>query len=156
MVLHGRRRADGTGQLDVALIHMHRGDRGGTGQFLGIDPYFDDLFCLAARKRFMSVEQIVDTEEFLRLGPPQLLPRPQDDGAVQRGIERLLMVLRRTNSAHLHRLWCATSIRYRVEGRRSCGFIGSLRACSARPLLTRQRFAQHRHLTSLDSKTAKR
>src|SRR3954470_2818196 len=57
-------------ELDVALIHMHRGDQGGTGQFLGVDPYFDDLFCMAARKRFMSVEQIVDTEQFLRLGPP--------------------------------------------------------------------------------------
>ena len=29
--------------LDVALIHMHRGDQGGTGQYLNVDPYFDDL-----------------------------------------------------------------------------------------------------------------
>ena len=34
--------------LDVALIHMHRGDQGGTGQYLGVDPYFDDLMCMAA------------------------------------------------------------------------------------------------------------
>src|SRR5688572_30181431 len=39
--------------LDVALIHMNRGDQGGTGQFLGIDPYFDDLMCMAATRRFM-------------------------------------------------------------------------------------------------------
>jgi glutaconate CoA-transferase, subunit A len=72
-------------ELDVALIHMHRGDQGGTGQFLGIDPYFDDLFCMAARKRFMSVEQIVDTEEFLKLGPPQSIRinRLMTDGVVE-------------------------------------------------------------------------
>ena len=56
-------------QLDVALIHMHRGDQGGTGQFLNIDPYFDDLFCGAATKRFMSVEKLIDTDDFLKEGP---------------------------------------------------------------------------------------
>src|SRR5262245_51445012 len=40
-------------ELDVALVHMHRGDRGGTGQFLGVDPYLDDLMCLAARRRVL-------------------------------------------------------------------------------------------------------
>ena len=38
-------------ELDVALVHMHRGDQGGNGQFLNVDPYFDDLMCLAARTR---------------------------------------------------------------------------------------------------------
>ena len=72
-------------ELDVALVHMHRGDRGGTGQCLGIDPYFDDLMCMAARKRFMSVEKIVDTEEFLRAGPPQTIRinRLMTDGVVE-------------------------------------------------------------------------
>jgi glutaconate CoA-transferase subunit A len=72
-------------ELDVALIHMHRGDQGGTGQYLGIDPYFDDLYCMAARKRFMSVEQIVDTEEFLKLGPAQSIRinRLMTDGVVE-------------------------------------------------------------------------
>lgn len=55
--------------LDVALIHMHRGDQGGTGQFLNVDPYFDDLFCGAATKRFMSVEKLIDTGDFLKEGP---------------------------------------------------------------------------------------
>src|SRR5262245_12093604 len=27
-------------ELDVALIHMHRGDQGGNGQYLNVDPYF--------------------------------------------------------------------------------------------------------------------
>jgi glutaconate CoA-transferase subunit A len=72
-------------ELDVALIHMHRGDQGGTGQYLGIDPYFDDLYCMAARKRFMSVEQIVDTEAFLKLGPAQSIRinRLMTDGVVE-------------------------------------------------------------------------
>ena len=43
--------------MDVALIHMHRGDSRGNGQYLNVDPYFDDLFCMAAARRFMSVER---------------------------------------------------------------------------------------------------
>ena len=72
-------------ELDVALIHMHRGDQGGTGQCLGVDPYFDDLMCMAARQRFMSVEQLVDTDEFLKLGPPQTIRinRLMTDGVVE-------------------------------------------------------------------------
>ena len=72
-------------ELDVALIHMHRGDRGGTGQCLGVDPYFDDLFCMAARKRFMSVDKLVDTEDFSRAGAPQTIRinRLMTDGVVE-------------------------------------------------------------------------
>jgi glutaconate CoA-transferase, subunit A len=72
-------------ELDVALIHMHRGDQGGTGQFLNVDPYFDDLMCMAARRRFMSVERIVDTEDFLKEGPVHSLRinRLMTDGVVE-------------------------------------------------------------------------
>jgi glutaconate CoA-transferase subunit A len=72
-------------ELDVALIHMHRGDQGGTGQCLGIDPYFDDLMCMAARHRFMSVEKLVDTDDFLSAGPPQTIRinRLMTDGVVE-------------------------------------------------------------------------
>jgi glutaconate CoA-transferase subunit A len=71
--------------LDVALIHMNRGDQGGTGQYLGIDPYFDDLFCLAAKRRFLSVERIVETDTFLDEGPVQSLRinRLMTDGVVE-------------------------------------------------------------------------
>ena len=34
--------------LDVALVHLNRADRHGNARYLGPDPYFDDLFCLAA------------------------------------------------------------------------------------------------------------
>jgi glutaconate CoA-transferase, subunit A len=54
--------------LDVALIHMNRADERGNGQFLGPDPFFDDLFCMAAKRRFMSCEKIVPTEELRRAG----------------------------------------------------------------------------------------
>ena len=71
--------------LDVALIHMHRGDQGGTGQYLNVDPYFDDLMCMAATRRFMSVEKIVETEQFLADGPAQSIRinRLMVDGVVE-------------------------------------------------------------------------
>jgi glutaconate CoA-transferase subunit A len=71
--------------LDLALIHMHRGDRGGTGQYLNVDPYFDDLMCMAADRRFMSVEKIVETGDFLGAGPPQSIRinRLMTDGVVE-------------------------------------------------------------------------
>lgn len=71
--------------LDAALIHMHRGDAGGNGQYLNVDPYFDDLFCLAADKRFMSVERIVATDDLLAGGPVQTLRinRLMTDGVIE-------------------------------------------------------------------------
>ena len=36
-------------ELDAALIHMNRADARGNGQFLGPDPYFDDLLLPARR-----------------------------------------------------------------------------------------------------------
>jgi glutaconate CoA-transferase subunit A len=58
---------------DVALIHMNRADERGNGQYLGPDPYFDDLFCLAAQRAYMSCEKIVPTAELLARGPQQSL-----------------------------------------------------------------------------------
>lgn len=55
-------------RLDVALIHMNRADERGNGQFLGPDLYFDDLFCLAADRAYMSCERIVPTESLLDEG----------------------------------------------------------------------------------------
>jgi len=48
-------------RLDVALVHMNRADQYGNAQYLGPDPYFDDLFCMAADTAFVSTEQIIDT-----------------------------------------------------------------------------------------------
>ncbi len=41
-------------ELDVALVHLDRADARGNAQFLGPDLYFDDLFCMAAKRRFLS------------------------------------------------------------------------------------------------------
>jgi len=59
--------------VDVAFIHMNRADAFGNGQSLGRDPYFDHLFCMAAKKAFMSCERIVSTEELVQGGPLQSL-----------------------------------------------------------------------------------
>jgi glutaconate CoA-transferase, subunit A len=71
--------------LDVALVHMNRADPGGNAQYLGPDPYFDDLFCLAARRRLVSCERIVPTAELVAGGPAQslLLNRVMVDGVVE-------------------------------------------------------------------------
>jgi len=70
--------------LDVALVHLNRADRQGNGQYLGPDPYFDDLFCLAATRSFLSCERLVRTADLLADGPPQslLINRMMVDGVV--------------------------------------------------------------------------
>jgi glutaconate CoA-transferase subunit A len=70
--------------LDAALIHLNRADRRGNGRYLGPDPYFDDLFCQAAQRRFVSCEQIVSTDDLVAAGPPQglLVNRTMVDGVV--------------------------------------------------------------------------
>jgi glutaconate CoA-transferase subunit A len=59
--------------VDVAFIHMNRADAQGNGQALGRDPYFDNLFCMAANKAFMSCEKLVSTKELVAGGPLQSL-----------------------------------------------------------------------------------
>lgn len=72
-------------QLDVAVVHMNRADARGNGQFLGPDPYFDELFLMAARRRFLSCERIVDTADLLREGSYHTLRinRMMVDGVVE-------------------------------------------------------------------------
>ena len=40
--------------LDAALVHLNRADRSGNGQYLGPDPYMDDLFTAAADTAYLS------------------------------------------------------------------------------------------------------
>lgn len=72
-------------KADVAFIHMNRADAAGNGQALGRDPYFDNLFCMAANKAFMSCEKIVSTEELVAGGPLQslLINRMMVSGVVE-------------------------------------------------------------------------
>jgi glutaconate CoA-transferase subunit A len=50
-------------RLDAAIVHMNRADGSGNAQFLGPDLFFDDLFLMAAERRFVSCERIVPTAE---------------------------------------------------------------------------------------------
>lgn len=54
--------------LDVAIVHQNRADARGNAQYLGPDLYFDDLFLGAAKRRFVSCEQIVETADFAKFG----------------------------------------------------------------------------------------
>ncbi|MCC6849015.1 MAG: CoA transferase subunit A [Deltaproteobacteria bacterium] len=54
--------------LDAALVHADHADARGNAQILGPDPYFDDLFCGAARTRYVTCERIVPTEDFAAHG----------------------------------------------------------------------------------------
>lgn len=71
--------------LDAALVHLNLGDKHGNAAYTGIDPYFDDLYCLAAERRYLSVERVVETEELVKSVPPQalLLNRMLVDGVVE-------------------------------------------------------------------------
>lgn len=44
--------------LDAALVHLNRASAAGAGQYLGPDPYFDDLFCRAATRAYVSAEAL--------------------------------------------------------------------------------------------------
>ncbi len=71
--------------LDVALVHMNRADAAGNTQFLGPDLYFDDLFCAAAKRRFVSCERVVETAELSAAGSVHTLKlsRLLVDGVVE-------------------------------------------------------------------------
>ncbi len=73
--------------LDAALVHLNRADERGSGQFLGPDLYFDDLFLGAASpgRRFLSCERVVATGDLLAEGPPHTLriQRSTVDGVVE-------------------------------------------------------------------------
>ena len=72
-------------KLDAAIVHVNRADASGNGQFLGPDPYFDDLFLLAAQKRFLSCEKVIATEDLTREGSVHTLRihRAMTDGVVE-------------------------------------------------------------------------
>jgi glutaconate CoA-transferase, subunit A len=55
-------------RLDAALVHLNRADARGNAQFLGPDLYFDDLFCLAADRAYVSCERLVATGSLLEEG----------------------------------------------------------------------------------------
>lgn len=71
--------------LDAAFVHLNLGDATGNAAYTGVDPYFDDLYCLAAERRYLSVEKVVSTEELVKAVPLQslLLNRMMVDKVVE-------------------------------------------------------------------------
>jgi glutaconate CoA-transferase subunit A len=71
--------------LDAALVHVNRADERGSGQILGPDPHFDDLFLGAAKRRFLSCEKLVETRDLLKAGSVHTLRihRGLVDGVVE-------------------------------------------------------------------------
>ena len=71
--------------LDVALVHLNRADAHGNATYLGPDPYFDDLFAMAADRTYLSCEQVVDTAGLTVDAPVQrlLISRMMVDGVVE-------------------------------------------------------------------------
>jgi glutaconate CoA-transferase, subunit A len=72
-------------RLDAAVVHVNRADAGGSGQILGPDPFFDELFLGAADRRFVTTERIIDTERFASEGAIQTMciSRLLTDGVVE-------------------------------------------------------------------------
>ncbi|MGB8940422.1 MAG: CoA-transferase [Streptomyces sp.] len=60
-------------RMDAALVHLNRADRLGNAQYLGPDPYFDDLFCEAADTAYVSCERIVESGELTERAAPQTM-----------------------------------------------------------------------------------
>ncbi|MEV0384187.1 CoA-transferase [Nonomuraea sp. NPDC050643] len=71
--------------LDVALVHLNRADARGNAQYLGPDPFFDDLYAKAAGRCYVSCERVVDTADLLKEGPVQslLISRSMVAGVVE-------------------------------------------------------------------------
>jgi acyl CoA:acetate/3-ketoacid CoA transferase alpha subunit len=72
-------------RLDAAIVHVNRADAAGSGQILGPDPFFDELFLGAADRRFVTTERVVETDDFASEGPLQTMciSRLLTDGVVE-------------------------------------------------------------------------
>ena len=72
-------------RLDAAVVHVNRADAAGSGQILGPDPFFDELFLGAADRRFVTTERVVPTDELAAGGPLQSLciSRLLTDGVIE-------------------------------------------------------------------------
>jgi acyl CoA:acetate/3-ketoacid CoA transferase alpha subunit len=71
--------------MDVALVHLNRADQRGNAQYLGHDPYLDDLYAKAADRTYVSCERLIETAGFLKEGPVQslLISRAHVTGVVE-------------------------------------------------------------------------
>lgn len=68
--------------LDAALVHAHRATARGDAAILSPDPFFDDLFCGAAERAYVSCDELVDTEALGDGAPTLRLSRAVVAGVV--------------------------------------------------------------------------
>ncbi len=59
--------------LDAAIVHVNDADQAGNCAILGPDPFFDDLFCMAAKRAYATAERIVATEDLGAVTLPRLM-----------------------------------------------------------------------------------
>lgn len=50
--------------LDVAVCHVNEADALGNSRISGPDPFFDEWFCRAAERAYLTTETLVDTDAF--------------------------------------------------------------------------------------------
>ncbi len=105
--------------LDVALVHMNRGDAGGNGQYLGADPYFDDLFCMAADAPVHARRAgPADTEDLAGDGPgADAADQPAHGRRRGRGAERRALHRRARPTTSATRRSSASTPRPREDAR---------------------------------------
>ncbi|MYR08400.1 acyl CoA--acetate/3-ketoacid CoA transferase subunit alpha [Gordonia sp. SID5947] len=60
-------------RLDAAFVHLDLADHRGNAAYTGVDPYFDDLYCAAAERRYLETDQLVSTEVLVKTVPTQRL-----------------------------------------------------------------------------------
>ncbi|MBD0861154.1 CoA transferase subunit A [Gordonia sp. zg691] len=60
-------------KLDAAFVHLDLADAHGNAAYTGVDPYFDDLYCAAAERRYVETDQLVSTEVLVKTVPHQRL-----------------------------------------------------------------------------------
>ncbi|WP_024499354.1 CoA transferase subunit A [Gordonia amicalis] len=60
-------------KLDAAFVHLDLADAHGNAAYTGVDPYFDDLYCAAAERRYLETDQLVSTEVLVKTVPHQRL-----------------------------------------------------------------------------------
>jgi glutaconate CoA-transferase subunit A len=72
-------------RLDAAVVHVNRADAAGSGQILGPDPFFDELFLGAADRRFITTERLIGTDRFASEGALQTMSisRLLTDGVIE-------------------------------------------------------------------------
>lgn len=59
--------------LDAAFVHLDVADKHGNAAYTGVDPYFDDLYCAAAARRYLETDRLMRTEELVEEVPVQSL-----------------------------------------------------------------------------------